>query len=183
MKRKTEERIKLAAIIVSAVLAIGTIVGFISSLSGVSIGKSRNKDNLITLDCIEAAGVEPGEAKKSSVSDVTVEISDKGVVKLTGTASADDTFVYAQVKLPAGTYRFRGAENSTSKTYELFMTDGMNSYESDGNDVIVVTEEKTFSIEIRIYEDCNFGIFGTKLYPVIWKVADSDDKTVVEFWK
>lgn len=184
MRRKTKERLQLVGIILGIVIALGTIGGAIGGIvAKTNVLNQRNPDNLITLKSIEATGVKLGEAKKSSISDVTVEVSEKGVVKLTGTASADDTFVYANVTLKPGVYRFTGAKSSTAKTYEMFLVNGDKSYESDQEGVIVVNAEATYTVEIRIYEDCEFGTFGNRLYPTLWEVEDTDDKTVVKFWK
>ncbi len=183
MTRKNKERLQRAGIILGVVVAVGIIIGAIGGLTGnVKLKKERNPDNLITLESIKTAGVELGKEVKSSASDVKIEVTEKGVIKMSNKATANDTFKYAEVTLKPGYYRFAGAPDSAKDTYELYLTDGTNSYESEGG-VIVVAEETTFDVEIRFYKGCEFGMFAEKLYPVLWEVDDSDDKTVVEFWK
>lgn len=180
MRRKTKNRLMVIAAVISAVVTLGTVLGLTGALDG-SLRK-RNEDNLITLDAIEDAGIELGESFKSKESDVTLTVDENGVVKLKGTATADDEIVYATLELPAGVYRFTGAPDSTKNTYELKLTDGTNVYEADDKDVISLAEVGTYNVVIVLYEDCDFGIFGEKLYPVIWEVEDSEDDTVVKFW-
>ena len=181
MSRKTKKRIITVAVAVAAVVCIGMVLGLTGVLDGTL--RKRSEDNLITLDCIEDAGVELGESYKSKVSDVTVTVSEEGVIKLEGTATDDDEITYAKVKLPAGVYRFTGAPDSSKKTYQLVLTDGTAVYQADDEDVISISAEAEYTVKVLIYEDCDFGLFGEKLYPVIWEVEDSEDDTVVKFWE
>ena len=178
---------KVKGVIIGVVAAVavlactGAILGATGTLT--RMFKDRSEDNLITMRSIKAAGIELEEGKKSKVSDVTMTVDEDGVLKLEGIASDDDALLYAKLELDAGTYRFSGAPDSTKKTYQLVLTDGVAVYHADDEDVIVLEDTTEVLVQVLIYEDCDFGSRGQKLYPVIWEVEDSEDDTVVKFWE
>lgn len=182
MKTKTKNRIVIVAVIAAVVIVAGVIASSVSALTGV--GKKRNPDNLIDLDSIEAVGITFGEQVRHAISHVRYEVSDQGVIKLMGTATADGFIRYAKLTLKPGVYRLTGAFEGSGKTYELYLVDAATNAAISGDlEPIVITEETEFYVGVMVHEGCEFARFGTKLYPVLWEIEDSSDKTVVEFWK
>lgn len=172
MRKETKSKLIWAVAIIAVVCVIGTLTaGFSSWDIKKNLDKERNPANLIDLEAIQLLD------GKDATSDVKIDVDDDGVVKLTGKATSDDEFIYATVHLAVGTYKLTGASNGTHKTYCMGLKVG-DELKSSDSDPISISTEGDYQIVIVVKEDCDFGTFGTKLYPVLCDVDDD-----ASFWK
>lgn len=177
MSRTTKRMFVWTALVLALVIGLGALTsGFTSwkpdDIKG-KFEKKRNEDNLITSEVVKL------KSGKSTTSDVRYDVDENFVVTLNGVASAQEDLVYGKIVLPAGTYCFTGAPDSTNKTYILGLrktgTTGDLTTRSDVG-VFTVATSTTYDIVIRVMENCSFN--DVKIYPVI---VSGD--TPGEFWQ
>lgn len=174
MKKSTRNLIITAAAVILVVVTLGMLTsGFQNwKLSEIKdnalekIIKERNPDNLIETVALETA--------KDPTSDVNFKVDKYGRVKLSGTASADSTVVYATVTLDPGTYYLTGDdEGSSNKTEYLAIFDGSNHLTARADmGAFTVASEATYTIAIVVFEDAQFG-YGVEIAPVLSIAEDT----------
>ncbi len=177
MSRSTKRMFVWTAFVLALVIGLGVLTSGFTSWKPDDIKnkfeKKRNEDNLIISEVVDL------KTGKSTVSDVRYEVDENLVVTLNGVASAQEDIVYGKIVLPAGTYSFTGAPESTNKTYLLGLrktgTTGDLTTRSDMG-AFTVASSTTYDIVIRVMENCSFN--DVKIYPVIVKGA-----TPGEFWQ
>ena len=174
LRKSTRNTLIIVAVSLLLIVTLGALTqGFtnfkwenIKETAIEKVVKERNPDNLIETVALETA--------KDPTSDVNFKVDKYGRVKLSGTASADSTVVYATVTLPAGTYYLAGDdEGSSNKTEYLAIFDGSSQLVKRADmGAFTVASEATYTIAIVVFEDANFG-YGVEIAPVLSTAEDT----------
>ena len=168
IKKSTRNPLITAAAVILVVVTLGMLTsGFqnwkwesIKETAIEKVVKERNPDNLIETVALESA--------KDPTSDVNFKVDKYGRVKLSGTASADSTVVYATVTLDPGTYYLTGDdEGSSNKTEYLAIFDSSSQLVKRADmGAFTVASQATYTIAIVIEEDAQFN-YGVEICPVL----------------
>lgn len=169
MTKTTKRTILIVAISMALIIALGAITAGFQQWSWDDISarfeKTRNPANKI--QTVEL------ESHRSSISDVTVDVDELGVVTLNGNAAEDEDFIYATVSLPVGTYQLTGAPGGGKATYFLALKVGETLYRSDMGTVFTIDSTTTCQVIIRVYKDT--VLKNVKIMPVLVKEGEPAD--------
>jgi len=168
MRKSTRNLLITAVAVILVVVTLGMLTsGFqnwkwdsIKETAIEKVVKERNPDNLIETVALETA--------KDPTSDVNFKVDKYGRVKLSGTASANSTVVYATVTLDPGTYYLTGDdEASSNKTEYLAIFDGSSQLVKRADmGAFTVASQATYTIAIVVAEDAQFN-YGVEIAPVL----------------
>lgn len=161
MTKTTKRTLLIVAIAMVLVVLLGFLTQGFQQWSWDSMSErfeaKRNPDNLIQIVDLKS--------HRSDTSDIKVNVDELGVVKLNGTAEADEDFVYSTVSLPAGTYTFTGAPDGSRATYFLALKVGDTVYRSDLGTPIVLDSTTQAQVVICVKEGTSFN--NVKIMPVL----------------
>ena len=155
MKFKVKKILKVVALVL-----VGVVLGGAVSALGTSFKRDLNEDNLIKVEDYVI------ESEKTDVG-LTVDVNeDTGVIKLSGTADEDYTFVVAQVELEAGTYTISGYDNSSKGRCHLSVLYDVNQIAMSGAKSATFTLEdtQTVTVQIVVSEDASFNLFTANTF-------------------
>lgn len=134
--------------------------------------KEANESNLIKIDDNYIATHNTNRGVKITVNEKS------GEIKLTGKATSAQSVTVQTVKLQPGTYKIGGMKDvNLDKMYLGVEIDGhiYKAGVADG-DTFTVAQETDARVYLSWIEDCDMGLFGTKVTPEIVAVTETAAK-------
>lgn len=155
MSYKVKKILKVVALVL-----VGVVLGGAVSALGTSFKRELNEDNLIKVEdyVIETEKTEIG---------LEIDVDeDTGVIKLSGKADEDHTFVVSQVELPAGTYTISGYDASSKGRCQLSVLYDIDQTAVSGVSTKTFTLEQpqTVTVQIVVRKDASFNLFTANTF-------------------
>ena len=154
MKFKTKKFIKAICLILAGVLLCGAITAVVGSFD-----RELNEDNFIKVDdyIIDDQETDIG---------ITIDVDEEtGIIKFSGKAEEDHTFVVSQVELEAGTYTISGFESTKGRCVMSVLYD-VDQLALSGAKTATFTLDKAevVTVQIVVSEDADFNLFSASTF-------------------
>ena len=155
MKFKTKKWFKIICVAVAGIL----VGGAIASIGNV-FDRELNEDNFIQVDDYVI------EDEKTDIG-LTIDVDeDTGVIKFSGKAEEDHTFIVSQVELKAGTYTISGYDDSSKGRCYLSVLYDIDQVAMSGakTKTFTLAEDQTVTVQIVVSEDASFNFLTARTF-------------------
>lgn len=171
-KKRTLRTIAICALLVIVSTISLSVVGFASD-------GFQNKDVMTWLDkevneknLIKAENYQI-EDEQDDGKGIKARVNEDGVIKLSGKATSDNSFVVCTVELAPGEYTISGVKSTDNYGLQVTGADNLIAKAGTSSDTFTIETAQTVTVSIYVTEDT--WLFNKKITPVLVSGADAGD--------